>query len=155
MDQYIFRVFARTKSFINGIIPLFSTGYYGRNFCKTVFFHDFFSAPGNMLLPCHQNDIPDQRTFLKTAQRITEHRHSVKLHKLLLYFAVHTLSLPCSQDNGCISALSHDQLPRILLSFAKFQVRNCIQVPAMACSLDILIISSHSDHCRIICAEDR
>ena len=41
MDQYVFRVFARTKSFINGIIPLFSTFYYPGNFAKTIFFNNF------------------------------------------------------------------------------------------------------------------
>ena len=100
MDQHILCVFTRTKSFINRIVPFFSAGYYSRNLCKTIFFHDFFFAPENILLPCYQDHIPDQRTFLKTAQRITEHRHPVKLHKLLLYFAVHSLSLSAAFKKG-------------------------------------------------------
>ena len=155
MDQHILCVFTRTKSFINRIVPFFSAGYYSRNLCKTIFFHDFFFAPENIFLPCYQDHIPNQRTFLKTAQRITEHRHPVKLHKLLLYFAVHSLSLACCQDNSRISALSHDQLPRILLSFAKLQVRNRIQIPAVACSPDIFIVSCHTDHRCVIRTEDR
>ena len=155
MDQYIFTLLTGTQSCINGIVTFLSTWNYGCYFCEIILFYNFLFTVRDRFFPCHKDNLMDQRAVLKTAQGIIQDRMPLYFQKLFLYFAVHSFPLSCCQDNGCISALFHNQLPRILLSFAKFQVRNCIQVPAMACSLDIFIIGSHSDHCRIIRTENR
>ena len=46
-------------------------------------------------------------------------------------------------------------LNAVPLPFSQFQVRNRIQIPAVACSPDIFIVSCHTDHRCVIRTEDR
>ena len=111
MDQYIFTVSAFTKTCIDRIIAFFSSRDYCRYLCKSIFLHDFFFTVGDRFLSCHKNNILNQRTFLKTAQGIIQNRVSLYLQELLLYFTVHSFSLPCCQNNGRISFWHLNALP--------------------------------------------
>jgi len=147
MDQYIFTLLTGTQSCINGIVTFLSTWNYGCYFCETIFFYNFLFTVRDRFFPCHKDNLMDQRAVLKTAQGIIQDR------------------MPCISRNcfcillcilfPCPAARTMAVFFPAILTFSQFQIRNCIQIPSMACSFNIFIISRYSDHCRIIGTENR
>ncbi len=149
MNQYIFTVSAFTKTCIDRIIAFFSsTGitytFVNPYFCRFLFYRIgvIDSSPVTRIISMNQ------RTFLQNSKGIIQNR-----------------VIPVSPETASVfycafffPALLPEQWPYFFLTSQrspKFQIRHSIQIPSMSCSFNIFIISRHTDHCCIVCTENR
>ena len=112
----------------------------------------------------------------KNLQRVNHDWFSSDFQKLFCYVSAHPGSLSGCQDNRSVFFFFSFIFSSVFykyknsaadlsspfccgsfffLSFSKLQVRYGIQVPAVAGSLLVLVVSCHTDHGRIVGTEDR